>query len=149
MRIYSKVTASPRICRGGDLLSTLAKVDRLCINQAGIPERNQQVQIMRNICVNAGRVLIRSGKLTEESTMAIHLLEDLSGQYKYHIIFKPDAEPSPEDADLWRFVTDLIQRPFWSRGWIVQEITLQDKLFSSAGGVLSRGKFSTSHSILL
>jgi hypothetical protein len=108
-------------------------VDAVCINQADIPERNQQVQIMRNIYANAARVLVWLGESTKESTMAMHLLEDLSGEYEDQNIFKPDTEPSPEDADLWRLVTDLMQRPFWSRGWIVQEITLARQVIFFCG----------------
>jgi hypothetical protein len=108
-------------------------VDAICINQVDIPERNRQVQMMRNIYANAGKVLVWLGEPTEESSTAIHLLEDLSGLFKDQNIFNPDAESISADADLWRPVTNLFRRPFWSRGWIIQEIALARQVIFFCG----------------
>jgi hypothetical protein len=108
-------------------------IDAVYINQADIPERNQQVQIMHHIYSSAYCVYAWLGEETEGSTIAMHLLEDLSGQYKDHII-APDAPlPLPGDLGLWKLLIDLLERPFWTRGWIFQEIVLARKVIFFCG----------------
>ena len=99
-------------------------IDAICINQNDISERNQQVQIMPDIYSNADSVLIWLGEPSENSGVAMHILEDCSDRFVDHEIFKCKRHSPKADAALWQPVTDLFQRPYWSRGWIVQEIVL-------------------------
>ena len=99
-------------------------IDAICINQNDMSERNQQVQIMPDIYSSADIVVIWLGESSENSGVAMHILEDCSDSFVDHKIFKPSRQSPEAEAALWQPVTDLFQRPYWSRGWIVQEIVL-------------------------
>lgn len=99
-------------------------IDAVCINQADIYERNHQVQIMRDVYTNADKVLVWLGESSEDSDIAMHILEDLSDGIIDYMAFGSDVQPSQREAVLWQPVTNLFKRPWWARGWIVQEIVL-------------------------
>jgi hypothetical protein len=98
-----------------DLLGSFRYYDTLCINQNDISERNQQVQIMPDIYSNADTVLIWLGESSENSGVAMHILEDWSDRFVDHEIFKSKRQSPKAEAALWQPVTDLFQRPYWSR----------------------------------
>jgi hypothetical protein len=46
-------------------------IDAICINQTSIPERNSQVQLMRNIYISASQVVVWLGEGSQETDSAI------------------------------------------------------------------------------
>jgi hypothetical protein len=112
-------------------------VDAICINQEDIPERNNQVTRMADIYTLAHRVVVWLGPTSNNSKLGISTLEYLGAQvesmkdnWRCH---SPNAthptwyHPScrlPYDQEAWNAIYDLINRPWFGRLWIVQEIHL-------------------------
>jgi Heterokaryon incompatibility protein (HET) len=108
--------------------------DSICINQANNKERGHQVSFMRDIYVNAARVLICLGSDAREHWVAAgSLLDDLNrmiwNNYKKKgFIF--DSVPWPQyydpilSDDRWTSLSVLLSQPWFKRGWVVQEACL-------------------------
>jgi hypothetical protein len=113
-------------------------VDALCINQENLEERAQQVQKMRDIFWSAQRVLAWTGE-PDESDEALELLQVL-GQpaaymYFYELAAKPMTISTINFSYGWRefeLLFRFLNRPFWSRVWVVQELAIPG---SGAGDV--------------
>jgi hypothetical protein len=113
-------------------------VDAICINQADLKERSQQVQIMGHIYSNAIRVVIWLGEGSEESKEAMLVLATMS---KYGFLDGTDLLEAdavlPGDSDfneveeyvkkhtnVLQSIRELLDRPWFQRMWVVQELVL-------------------------
>ncbi|KAK4221467.1 heterokaryon incompatibility protein-domain-containing protein [Podospora fimiseda] len=81
-------------------------VDALCINQFSILERSHQAQLMPVIYSTAQRVLIYLGDDEPELDMASKHLD----------LYQRDW------ANEWKYLSDILKRPYFFRSWIIQEI---------------------------
>ncbi|XXG94910.1 hypothetical protein Hte_001169 [Hypoxylon texense] len=112
-------------------------IDAICINQDDIDERNEQVQRMDNIYKYASRVVVWIGPSTPESDVAMltlqHLGEQVALTNQYSRFPLPGAsEPTwyqpdthlPFDDNVWDSIQQLLDRPWFSRLWIIQEVQL-------------------------
>lgn len=103
-------------------------VDALCINQGDTVERGQEVKRMGKIYKHARNVVIWLGSEGEDSDKAMDLIRTLS-----------NASTTGEDKALgtalrqkpgllgqgcWRALSQLLDRPYWDRLWVLQEIAL-------------------------
>ncbi|KAK5113574.1 hypothetical protein LTR85_010802 [Meristemomyces frigidus] len=95
-------------------------IDALCINQADDSEKAVQVAMMADIYKSAQNVCVWLGKPETGSQMALEFVSqnvaDL-GQYG-------DIINNPEFAGAWVALGALMIRPWFSRRWVVQEISL-------------------------
>jgi hypothetical protein len=110
--------------------------DALCIDQQNNPERDQQVQRMREIYKCANRVVVWLGLSSENSALALSTLEHIGKQVEvtrdYTNLPSPDCtEPQlfstvelPFDKGVWQAILNILERPWFERVWIVQEIQL-------------------------
>ncbi|KAK0745587.1 heterokaryon incompatibility, partial [Schizothecium vesticola] len=94
-------------------------VDAICINQGSIPERNQQVAVMRDIYRNATRTVVWLGYEADDSNAALAIVPDLL-TVRNTFGHRGDSSTPVEQARQ-AFLT-LLQRPWFSRVWIVQEV---------------------------
>uniref|UniRef100_A0A0B7K7P8 Heterokaryon incompatibility domain-containing protein n=1 Tax=Bionectria ochroleuca TaxID=29856 RepID=A0A0B7K7P8_BIOOC len=112
-------------------------VDAVCINQNNISERDEQVKRMATIYKEAARVVVWLGPESESSTLAIKTLAFLGQQIVMtmdkwtftapgatEIDWCYNRTPLPYDKKTWRAINSLLQRSWFSRVWIVQEIQL-------------------------
>jgi hypothetical protein len=83
-------------------------IDQICIDQTNIQERSQQVSMMGKIYSNATEVLIWTG-------------EELGG---FSELETQLAKPGRLDDCYVETLVQLICRPWFTRGWIVQEAVL-------------------------
>lgn len=113
-------------------------VDAVCIDQENLPERGEQVKIMRKIYSRATHVLIWLGPEDENTSAALHMITEL----KNHVASQglslealralKDEDPVTEIlsldynaysveslAPLW----NLYRRPWFKRIWVLQEAT--------------------------
>ncbi|KAI1760776.1 HET-domain-containing protein [Hypoxylon sp. FL1150] len=102
-------------------------VDAICINQADLDERSQQVSMMRDIYASAKRVIIWIGEEDDETNPVFDTLPLLATRTHHR--------GGEEDKDAMRlcsrFFNGLVdQRPWFSRVWIIQELAMakQDPL---------------------
>lgn len=94
-------------------------IDALCINQANHEERNHQVQMMARIYSGAKQACIWLGEDTDDSTTAIGFINEIMKLENFDAISE-----KKENASKWQSLLLLMQRPWFSRRWVVQEIAL-------------------------
>ena len=98
-------------------------VDAICINQGNVDERNRQVQMMAQIYNNASQVCIWLGSATKESEQALTFIRDnVIKLWKFD-----DLCAKQESSKDWNVFLGLMNRPWFSRRWVVQEIALARK----------------------
>jgi hypothetical protein len=96
-------------------------VDALCINQWDIPERNQQVREMHLIYSGAERVLAWIGAEKDDVDMVFQLASTAANPD----LPEPFAEWLTRQEwlrDLFRPLFSFIDRDYWRRLWVVQEL---------------------------
>jgi hypothetical protein len=100
--------------------------DAICINQSDDSERSQQVRVMGEIYSRAAGVLVWLGHESEESALAVNLIQEWGS--KYHPDIGMDTAlrniNDPFNQKAWTALGRLLQRPWWSRLWTVQEVAL-------------------------
>ncbi|KAL9623318.1 MAG: hypothetical protein Q9160_002425 [Pyrenula sp. 1 TL-2023] len=94
-------------------------IDALCINQQNISEKNFQVQKMAMIYNRAESVAVWLGEEDEYSIRAMGFIEKLLDLNS----FDPLTQDPGTDEE-WAALMDLMQRSWFNRRWIVQEIAL-------------------------
>ena len=118
-------------------------VDAVCINQADVRERELQVCLMRNIYKGAGEVLVWLGPaaVVAGETVIFSFLHDLAAIERGDIQddLRHAMVPRPETVQwleqqaresygaylkLWVGVADLLDSPWFSRMWIIQEAVM-------------------------
>ncbi|KAI8630405.1 heterokaryon incompatibility protein-domain-containing protein, partial [Xylariaceae sp. FL1651] len=95
-------------------------VDSICINQDDDSERNHQVQMMSRIYTRAQKVCVWLGKDDDNSNIAINFI-------KKEVLVLKNFDTICSDkkyAHKWGALMMLMQRPWFSRRWMIQEITL-------------------------
>ncbi|KAK4204674.1 heterokaryon incompatibility protein-domain-containing protein [Triangularia verruculosa] len=94
-------------------------VDAVCINQFDDSERSHQVQMMGDIYANAQQVLIFLGEDEPEVQMVARYL--------------PIYSKSRYWQRKWDLLGPVLQRPYFFRSWIIQEIALAKKKLVADG----------------
>jgi Heterokaryon incompatibility protein (HET) len=95
-------------------------IDAICINQDDITERNHQVQLMSQIFGCAKEVIAWLGLEADGSRLA---MEALQGVCEWHLWLDP-----------LRAISNLLNREYWTRIWIIQELGLANKITLQCGG---------------
>lgn len=134
-------------------------VDAVCINQNDIHEREDQVSIMQHIYHTASDVIAWIGEDNgEPDRRAIAFMKELSARSKSSIhvdpedsdsavgFARPTAPLDDESVDwlesvtpfglvdsVWLDLAALIDRPWFSRIWIVQEVVLGKQVMVQCG----------------
>jgi ankyrin repeat protein len=88
-------------------------IDALCINQADPLERTHQVSMMAHIFQSARQVYVWLGPAYDQSDLAMRRLSKIK-------TWKQDFWSRPEASAL----RSLLQRPYWERLWVFQELVL-------------------------
>ena len=110
-------------------------IDAICINESSDEEKSLQLPMMRDIYEYSDRVLVWLGPATNMANEALAMISSLAdilqkASENSHILNPeiPDtfhAIDLPEPSNIiWEAVRDLFCRPWWSRLWTLQEVTL-------------------------
>jgi hypothetical protein len=96
-------------------------IDGICINQENQYEKEHQLKLMPEIYSRATSVYAWLGPSTLNSITAFQMIREirLSHKSRFHL---------SQDKNFKRCVRDLIDRDYWSRTWIVQEVLLAQEL---------------------
>lgn len=110
-------------------------IDAICINQKDFVERGEQVRRMNHIYAFATRVIVWLGEATEDSALALEMLEHIGKQLEYtqdgYCLPSPDCTErfwykdeylGNLSNEVWTAIASLTQRPYFERLWILQEI---------------------------
>jgi hypothetical protein len=126
-------------------------VDAICINQNDIPERNSQVQLMRDIYQNSVVVISWLGPEADGSTEVISTLRNVSqeiqaippGANQFDWLSRyPDLllQQSQTRSRISNALQLFWKRDYWKRIWITQEIVLpRDILLICGAEIISWG----------
>lgn len=95
-------------------------IDALCIDQSNHEERNHQVQMMARIYNGATQACIWLGEDNDDSTKAIAFIQEIMKLDNFY----DTVSENKENASKWQSLLLLMQRPWFSRRWVVQEIAL-------------------------
>ncbi|KAF7558406.1 hypothetical protein G7046_g5753 [Stylonectria norvegica] len=100
--------------------SRILWIDAICIDQKNIDERNDQVQVMSKIYSYSSRVCVWLGLDDPNSRKAIAFIRDEILQLQRFDELCDDES----NAQKWQALLVLMQRPWFFRRWVVQEISL-------------------------
>ena len=95
-------------------------IDQVCINQDYTQEKNHQVVMMADIYGRASKVCIWLGEADSSSRIALKFIKEEVLQLQN---FDELCE-SEKASQKWAALLDLMQRPWFSRRWVVQEVAL-------------------------
>jgi hypothetical protein len=96
-------------------------IDALCIDQSTVGERNHQVSLMGKIYAQARWVIVWVGKLSANCEKALKKSRVSSPLYDTS---RPFLAYTEDVEDL----NELLQAPYWTRAWIVQEFVLAKRI---------------------
>jgi Heterokaryon incompatibility protein (HET) len=112
-------------------------VDAVCINQQSMTERSTQVTRMTSIYKFAYSVVVWLGPESPDSKLAFTTLREIAAQTLLtknatrlvapkatHRDWLLSASTLPHGEDAWRAILGLVNRSWFDRVWIVQEIQL-------------------------
>jgi Heterokaryon incompatibility protein (HET) len=120
-------------------------VDAICINQSDLKERAQVVTFMREIYLGATIVNVWLGPASDESDRAMDFvaaawaeLERNGGQNSAEFFQWYIGQTSPANSTSpWTALLALMKRHWWSRVWVIQEVSnrlaLKKSVFISCG----------------
>ena len=114
----------------GSPVVSLVWVDALCIDQANISERNEQVQKMAEIYKKAQVVHIWLGEMMDQSADAMQFIKQLSRN-----LHLADIRIKGGDVNAITFgaLGRLMGRAWWHRLWVVQEVSLAREAWLHCG----------------
>jgi Heterokaryon incompatibility protein (HET) len=103
--------------------------DAICINQKDLEERGRQVRKMREIYGKAWTVIAWLGEEAYQSDKAFQLLQKLSHFYKTQrnsvdLASQLSQDPGYLGDGCWYALMQLMERPYWYRLWIIQEMVM-------------------------
>jgi hypothetical protein len=106
--------------------------DALCINQQDLPERNHQVSLMGNIYRTAHNTIIHLGPVTEATALILqNTPRAAAGIY-------PAFDDTTGQLIRSAATEDLLQRPWFRRVWIFQELVLSRDPWVQCGSLRAR-----------
>ncbi|KAF4452935.1 HET-domain-containing protein [Fusarium austroafricanum] len=105
-------------------------IDGICINQADMSERCEQVLLMAEIFQQAERVVAWLGEEENDSSVALHMLSNLAGVWSAstdHDVnpgLSLNGIPNAFELAVWTGIRHVFLRAWWTRLWIYQEVML-------------------------
>jgi hypothetical protein len=109
-------------------------IDAICINQSSDNERNHQVAKMKRIYEQATEVVVWLGPSYEDSDLAIKLAKELY-DHRESVRWVTQRFSMPSTKLALQALGNLFHREYWWRIWIVQEITVAQRIVFYCGDV--------------
>lgn len=108
-------------------------VDYVCINQDNIGEKNNQVKMMSLIYGKAKNVCIWLGEPATDGHKALEFIKHKACDF--NLFAEITAEDrAPEIKAGWEALATLMNRPWFRRRWVVQEVALAHSATVHVGG---------------
>ncbi|KPI39474.1 uncharacterized protein AB675_5202 [Cyphellophora attinorum] len=101
--------------------------DALCIDQNNAAEVNREIARMRHIYKEAITVVVWLGEEADQSDVAMDFIDNVSDKWESGSdVFEEwlRQELNTNGLVIWPALTSLMTRAYWSRLWVIQEITL-------------------------
>lgn len=110
-------------------------IDQICINQADLEEKTQQVLLMSRIFDHAWSTLVWLGEEADNCSGALKTIFAVNDAFQY---INEDWIPEPEDFERmflpapgspkWSELDKFLARPWFQRVWIIQEIVFSKNI---------------------
>lgn len=100
-------------------------VDAICIDQNCDPDKSCQLPNMPHIYSNAWNVIVWLGEeedYANELDLAVALIPELLNMDRIDSFLENAITPSEASSDAWRAFGNILQRPWFSRRWVIQEL---------------------------
>lgn len=105
--------------------TSLMWIDAICINQEDAEERNKQLKLMRQICLDATSLVVWLGNERDGSSEAFALLQAFFDENSTSMVsFDTWISKAPNGTSARAAINALFLRPWFLRAWVVQEYTL-------------------------
>ena len=134
-------------------------IDQLCINQDDLQERAEQVELMGDIYRRATITISWLGEASKDSDEALEQIRSMGNwvQENDYAIAEGDHGDLPGDGSIetttdfiewlgfplrsqnWSAICKLLERPYWTRVWIIQELAVRGSILK-ASGIICCGK---------
>ncbi|KAK5231506.1 hypothetical protein LTR72_000688 [Exophiala xenobiotica] len=102
-------------------------IDQICIHQTDLEERSSQVSLMRRVYKKAAAVKIWLGDAIEGSSTAMEIVQNIGSPPTRGPGEKEVVYPSYSKVEIskhWDAMRLLLERQWWKRCWIRQEVVL-------------------------
>ena len=123
-------------------------IDAICINQQDVQERSAQVQTMKKIYkqvvawigpeyqlgLRCLKILAKEIASLPNSSVSLSWLRDLNVDF-----CRAHYETRVEDGTgnfFWDAINQFLNSPYWTRMWVLQEMTLANKLYFVCGSYI-------------
>ncbi|KAF8847357.1 HET-domain-containing protein, partial [Acephala macrosclerotiorum] len=111
-------------------LERILWIDAICINQENLKEQGQQVQLMAKIYSKATRVLVWLGEMVDNSDTALE---------RIRIAAENESPDSLNDKTIQQAILALLQRPWFRRIWVLQEVAAARQILIMCGSTAIDG----------
>lgn len=129
--ISENLRAALLMLRDADLTRVIW-VDAICINQDDVKERNHQVHIMKRIYSKAASVVVWLGPENQSSRAAMDLIIERNWPEGGDDALKRKKLLENNENNL-KGLSEIFQRSWWKRIWIVQEVVAARELVIMCG----------------
>jgi hypothetical protein len=131
VRVTKNLAAALQVIRAEEnVASSCFWIDALCINQNDIDERNHQVKRMIDIYRYSNYVFVWLGPDSDSSERALAVIEGIHNKMMDEL--KKGGKPpyfryDSLEEESWIALCNLLDRSYWSRVWIVQELAASEE----------------------
>ncbi|TRX92821.1 hypothetical protein FHL15_006227 [Xylaria flabelliformis] len=101
----------------GRLVERILWIDAICINQTNNYEKGQQVQLMAKIYAKANRVIAWLGEAPDNNNQALEAIRKAA-----ETAVEEQSTSGAIDEMNEQAITTLLQRPWFQRIWVLQEV---------------------------
>jgi hypothetical protein len=108
-------------------------IDALCINQESVKERNQQVRKMGEIYKKATKVVVWLGPASEDSNIGMDFLVEACARRLEMRAWISEVIMDLGLVENLKAAIKLLQRDYWRRVWIIQEMFFAKSLIVRCG----------------
>ncbi|KAL8296261.1 hypothetical protein RB600_001644 [Gaeumannomyces tritici] len=131
-------------------LERILWVDAICINQDDKAEKTRQVQSMAKIYAKASRVIVWLGDAADNSDQALEAIRKAAQeQYTDSAIYEPNHQATlalshqdltnSSNNEANQAVLNLLQRPWFQRIWVLQEVAAARHVLIKCGSMEVEG----------
>ena len=112
-------------------------VDAICINQKSMEEKSVHIPFMHHVYNCAAEVIVWLGRKSEDSDEAMELVHQLANSGSIDDVFEMMSSRTIESSksNVWRPLTQLFSRPWWTRVWVLQEVAFGRNVTVVCGSV--------------
>ena len=103
-------------------------VDAICINQGDYEEKAIQVNMMGDIFASGTRTIVWLGEKSADSDVAM----DFIGSLRQRTLDQQDSDSKIEQT-CPRAINELMQRKWWTRIWVIQEVLMSRRVIVQCG----------------